>query len=118
MPSHFFFYLGLSFIFIHEMDAVRCKEWRIFPMLSLLDDKTGFQVFMLAHIPLFTLLLWALMGQENPISWIKGLDVFFMLHLIAHVLFFRHPKNDFKDWISWLWIIGAALWGGLDLLIA
>lgn len=117
MPSHFFFYLALSFIIIHEMDAVRCKEWRIFPLVALLDDKTGFQVFMLAHIPLFYLLLWGLMDQENPSSLILGLNYFFILHLLAHLLFLRHPKNEFKDWMSWLWIIGAALFGGIDLLI-
>jgi len=99
------------------MDAVRCKEWRIFPLVALLDDKTGFQVFMLAHIPLFYLLLWGLMDQENPSSLILGLNYFFILHLLAHLLFLRHPKNEFKDWMSWLWIIGAALFGGIDLLI-
>lgn len=98
------------------MDAVRCKEWRIFPILSLLDDKIGFQVFMLAHIPLFFLLFWTLMGHDNPSYWIQGLNLFFLLHLIAHILLVHHPKNEFKDWMSWLWIIGAALFGGLDLL--
>lgn len=117
MPSHFFFYLALSFLLIHEMDAVRCKEWRIFPILSLLNEKTGFQVFMFAHIPLFGVLLWALMGSQNPIYWIQGLNYFFLLHLFAHLLFLRHPKNEFKDGLSWLWIIGAALFGGIDLLI-
>ncbi len=117
MPSHFFFYLAVSFILIHEMDAVRCKEWRIFPILSLLDDKSGFQVFMFAHIPLFFFLLWVLLGQESPTYWIRGLNFFFILHLIAHILLVSHPKNEFKDWISWLWIIGAALFGCLDLLL-
>ena len=72
---------------------------------------------MLAHIPLFFLLLWALMGQENPSYWRAGLNFFFLLHLIAHILLVRHPKNEFKDWLSWLWIIGAALFGGIDLFL-
>lgn len=117
MPTHFCFYLALSLLFIHEMDAVRCKEWRIFPLLSLLNDKVGFQVFMLAHIPLFSLLLWGLIGSQDNSSWIHGLNIFFILHLFAHLLFLKHPKNEFKDWMSWLWIIGAALFGGIDLLM-
>jgi len=32
------FYLALSFMIIHEMDAVRCREWRIFPGLSRLNE--------------------------------------------------------------------------------
>ena len=99
------------------MDSVRCKEWRIFPIVSLLDDRTGFHVFMFAHIPLFGIILWALIGQENPIHWIQGLNYFCLLHLIAHLLLLRHPKNEFKDWLSWLWIIGAAIFGGIDLIL-
>ena len=116
LPTHLFFYLALSFLLIHEMDAVRCKEWRIFPLVALLEEKLGFQVFMLVHIPLFGILLWALIGSETPTGWIRGLNYFCLLHLIAHILYLRHPKNEFKDWMSWLWIIGAAFFSGLDLL--
>lgn len=116
LPTHFFFYLALSCLLIHEMDAVRCKEWRIFPILSSLEEKTGFQVFMLAHIPLFGLLLWALIGSENPENWIQGLNYFCIFHLFAHILFLRHPKNEFKDWMSWLWIAGAGIFAVLDFI--
>ncbi len=44
--QHLFFYLAISFILMHEMDAIRCKEWRIFPLLSMLNDDLGFKVFM------------------------------------------------------------------------
>ncbi|WP_410528128.1 DUF6713 family protein [Sphingobacterium sp. IITKGP-BTPF85] len=48
---------------MHEMDAVRCKEWRIFPGLALLKESWGYAVFMLAHIPLF----YSLYGDlRNP----------------------------------------------------
>lgn len=117
LPNHFCFYLALSFLLIHEMDAVRCKEWRIFQLLSLLDEKIGYQIFMFTHIPLFSLLLWVLMGQDNPAYWIQGLNVFFIIHLIVHLLYLRHPKNEFKDWMSWLWIIGAAVFGGIDIFL-
>ena len=72
---------------------------------------------MLGHIPLFFVVLWALLGQENPSYWIQGLNCFFIIHLIAHILYLRHPKNQFVDWLSWLWIIGAALFGGIDLFM-
>ncbi len=116
MTGHLFFYLGLSFILIHEMDAVRCREWRIFPGLSLLKEKTGFVVFMLAHIPLYFLLFWGLMGKGNPAEWIRGLDWFFIIHLGLHLLFLMHPKNEFKDTLSWIFISGAAIAGLADLL--
>lgn len=34
MTENIFFYLGLSLLTMHEMDAIRCKEWRIFPGLD------------------------------------------------------------------------------------
>lgn len=114
MDEHIFFAIGLSCILIHEMDAVRCKEWRIFPGLSLLDDRWGYRVFSLLHIPLFAWLLYGLMGPD-PDGLRHGLDVFFMVHLGLHIGFLLHPKNEFRDWISWTFIVGAALGGALDL---
>lgn len=117
MTDHLFFYLGLSMIVLHEMDAVRCKEWRIFPGLHLLNDKWGFSLFMFLHIPLFAWIFWELMGHGDPAGFMQGMSVFFLVHLGLHVAFLLHPKNEFKDWISWTIIAGAAACGGLDLLI-
>ena len=114
MATHLFFYLAVSFILIHEMDAVRCREWRIFPGLNLLSDRTGMIWFMLLHIPLFALLIQSIgTGSESVIF---GLNIFFMAHVGAHLLLYRHPKNEFTDWISWTMILGAGVCGGLDLL--
>lgn len=40
MPEHLFFFLGLGFILTHEMDAIRCKEWLMFPLTFFLKDET------------------------------------------------------------------------------
>lgn len=110
-----FYTLGLALILMHEMDAVRCKEWRIFPGLSLLSDTRGFVVFMLAHVPLF---FWLLAMYESiSQSFRMGFDIFLMVHLGLHILFLKHPNNLFKDWISWSIIIGAAACGLADLFI-
>jgi hypothetical protein len=113
--QHLFFYLAISLIVMHEMDAIRCKEWRIFPLLSMLNDDVGFKVFMVAHIPLFTFIFIGL-NQTNNEQFIQGLDVFFIVHLGLHLLFLFHKENEFKDWMSWSIIVGAALFGLLDLI--
>ncbi|NET32033.1 MAG: hypothetical protein F6K19_08520 [Cyanothece sp. SIO1E1] len=114
--EHGFFFVGLAFITMHEMDAIRCKEWRIFPGLSLLSDYWGMIVFQLAHIPLFIWVFSAIyQGQEG---FIKNFDLFLVVHLILHIIFLWHKKNEFKDWISWTIIIGAAVFGLIDYLIA
>lgn len=116
MATSIFFLLGLSFITIHEMDAIRCKEWRIFPGLSMLNDKLGHVLFVFAHIPLFFFIYWQFSHTENKEAFIKGFDIFMIVHLFLHVLFLKHNNNQFKDWISWSIIIGAAICGLLDFL--
>jgi hypothetical protein len=118
MANHFFFYFGLTFIIMHEMDAVRCKEWRIFPGLSFLNDNWGYRVFMLAHIPLFFLLFWKLSDSDFKEQFIQGLNIFFIIHVGLHLLFLMHKKNEFKDWISWTIISGAGFFGLLDLILS
>lgn len=107
------FFIGISFILLHEMDAVRCHEWRIFPGLSLLNDQLGFVLFMLAHVPLLT---WLIYFVGNP-SFRNGFDIFLLIHLGLHLMFLKHPKNEFKDWISWTIISGAAICGAIDLFL-
>ncbi|MGB0521523.1 MAG: DUF6713 family protein [Flammeovirgaceae bacterium] len=118
MTGHIFFYLGLSLMALHEMDAIRCKEWRIFPVLSMLSDKVGQIIFLFIHIPLFYFIFWELTYSKNIEAFINGFNIFMMVHLGLHILFLKHKNNEFKDWISWTIIIGAGLCGLLDLLIS
>lgn len=116
MIEHIFFYLGLTLLIMHEMDAIRCKEWRIFPGLSLLSDKAGYSVFIFAHIPLFFFIFWQLTSSNDLEGFVKGFNIFMIIHLGLHVLYLKNKKNEFKDWISWTIIIGAGLCGLIDLI--
>jgi hypothetical protein len=98
------------------MDAIRCKEWRIFPGLSLLNERLGFIIFIWAHLPLFYWIFWELTLDPHPDTFMRGFDIFLMVHLLLHLLYLRHKNNEFKDWISWSIIIGAGLGGLLDLI--
>jgi hypothetical protein len=111
--NNFISLLGVSLILMHEMDAVRCHEWRIFPGLSLMSDKVGFSVFMLLHIPLFMYLLSGFGGEPFR----RSFDFFLIIHFVLHLLFLKHPKNEFKDWISWAIISGAGICGLTDILL-
>ncbi|MCF6268629.1 MAG: hypothetical protein L3J41_02860 [Melioribacteraceae bacterium] len=117
MIDNSIFLIGLSLILIHEMDAIRCKEWRIFPGLSLLKDKTGYIIFLFAHIPIFYFLVWQLTSSSDIETFRMGFDIFLILHLGLHVLYLKHKNNEFKDWISWTIILGSAMCGFFDLII-
>lgn len=115
--ENLFFYLGLSLITMHEMDAVRCREWRIFPLLSMLNDRWGHIVFVFAHVPLFFWIFWQLTHHTHLSAFIVGFDIFLMVHLGLHLLFLKHKNNEFKDWISWTIIAGAGICGLIDYLV-
>ena len=113
------FYISLSFLTVHELDAVRCREWRIFPGLSQLNDRHGMLVFIFAHVPLFVWFFHNLSGvQAEPTSTFRvGFDVFSAIHVVLHALLFKNPKNEFRDWASWTLIISAGVFGLIDLLL-
>jgi len=79
--EHLFFYIGLAFILTHELDAVQMKEWRIFPLISFLDDKMGYWVFTALHIPLFVMFFYGL--RQNPNGTMHGLDIFLWCMLVC-----------------------------------
>jgi hypothetical protein len=116
MESYIFFFAGLSFILVHEMDAVKCHEWTILPLVSRLAEKTGYIVFTVLHVALY-LLLFRGIFDKNGINQnlVIGLDIFFIIHIFLHVIYFWHPKNQFKSVFSWIIILGAGIAGLLDM---
>ena len=96
------------------MDAIRCKEWRIFPGLSILENKTRQAVFLFAHIPLFIWLFWQFTISSDIDTFRISFYIFLIAYLGLHLLFLRHKNNEFKDWISWTIITGTGICGLLD----
>lgn len=118
MLNHFFFLLGFCFLLTHEMDAIRCKEWRIFPFTSKMDEEAGYLAFTSLHIPLYLLLFLGLFaGDGVNRGLVIGLDVFFIVHVLLHVLFINRPEYRFTSVFSWVLILGAGIFGAVDLLI-
>lgn len=116
MPEHLSFYLALSLFITHELDAIRCREWRIFPVLSLLNERPARSIFIFAHVPLLLALFYKLGNNPKAGNFIQYMDIFFVAHLIMHIFYLKHKNNEFKDWLSWLAIGGAGLFGFTDLI--
>jgi hypothetical protein len=55
--------------------------------------------------------------QSLHTGLIRGLDIFFIVHVFAHILLFKHPKNQFKSLLSWMIIFGCGMAGCLDLIV-
>lgn len=116
--ENMFFYLGLATLFVHEMDAVKRKEWRMFMGLSKLNDETGYLIFTGVHLPLYFFVFWMLKKPESSTLLILILDAFFVVHLSLHVFLRNQSENNFsgKFSIALIWVAGIA--GLLDLIIS
>lgn len=119
MTDHLFFLLGFCFLLVHEMDAIRLREWKIFPVLSGMRDETGYVVFTALHVPIYALSFWGIFGGDGVSRGsIVGLDLFFIVHVLLHLIFYNHPENRFRSLFSYTLIGGAGMFGGADLLFS
>ncbi|QIN83216.1 hypothetical protein GBA63_11610 [Rubrobacter tropicus] len=59
--SHYLFVAGFCLLLVHEMDAVRLEEWKIFPLLCGMREESGYVTFAALHVPIYALLLLGLL---------------------------------------------------------
>ena len=112
--------LAVALFFLHEMDAVRCREWRIFPILEHLEDRTAMLWFFWLHVPLFALLVWGVASAYGAGASLFSLLFagFCILHGLVHWLYERHPRNEFRNPLSRAIIWSCAGAGALALISA
>lgn len=111
------FAIGLALLLSHELDAVKHAEWQVLPLMRWLDDATGYIVFVLAHVPLFAVMLWAL-AHSNPAvrrNTRIGLAAFMVVHAGLHWAFHADPHYHFAGWLSHGLVGGAAVFSALYL---
>lgn len=117
--ANMLFHVGLAMLLCHELDAVMHAEWRVLPVTSWLPDDAGYVVFVLAHLPLFALLTWAL---THPSGGVRngtrlGLSAFMVVHAGLHLAFHGHAEYHFAGWLSHGLVAGAAAAGAVYLLM-
>jgi hypothetical protein len=118
VEASLFLYLALSCMLTHEMDAIRCREWKFFLFLKDLPEEHGYLVFTALHVPLYLLLLWGMFANPAIGQYVSmGFDLFSMVHVGLHMLFRKHPNYLFHSWFSWALILGSGVAGAIDLLI-
>lgn len=113
------FYLGIGFLFTHELDAMSNSEWLVLPLVSWLPPEVAKLTFVLAHIPIFAILV-AVISSSNVTVRNKsklGISVFLIVHGFLHAAFVGHDNYEFSSWLSNLLIFGGALCGGAYLLL-
>ena len=106
-------YLGLGLLFTHELDAMPNHEWRVLPPLSLLSDSLGEIVFLVAHIPLFAVVVALVASLDNNIRTRAQVIfcVFLIIHSLLHYASSGNAAYEFRSLISSGLIYGAGLCG-------
>ncbi len=80
------FLFNLSLFLLHEMDAIRRSEWRLFIVLKDMEDSKAYKVFTFLHLFLYVIIL-SLLFSEYQIIVFWFLDLFFIIHAILHLFF-------------------------------
>ena len=112
------FMLVLALFVTHELDAIGRHEWRIFPITNRMNERNGYAVFVLAHLPLMLIIFWLSFGEAPASEFVRGaLAGFAIVHVGLHWLYRKHPKNEFGNPLSQaiIWSTGGA--GLLYLLV-
>jgi hypothetical protein len=93
-----FFWINLSLFILHEMDAVKTREWKMMIFMNRLDDNTGHVVFTALHFILFLLIFYLMDVHFNFIfPLVSGLLI---LHQFAHIFFRKHSENRMNNIFS------------------
>ena len=113
------FYFGLGTLFTHELDAVMNHEWRVMPLIRALSDDTGATCFVLAHVPIFAIVVALVANNNQKIRRDSrfGVALFLVIHALLHVLFKGNPTYEFSGILSNSLIFGGAILGLVYLLL-
>lgn len=113
------FIIMISLLLIHEMDAIRTKEWKMFILLKDMDDETAYKIFTLAHLPLYFVVIFVMVQGgvfANSILYYV-IDIFLLGHSIIHYVFKKNPNNGFTSLFSKLIIYSLGFFAAIHICI-
>lgn len=113
------YYLGISFFFTHEMDAVINMEWRLLYHLRTLPDVSSSAYFIALHLPLFFAFFY--FGHHRNSKLKNGFRcmaaAFLVIHAALHFRLSDHELYAFSGIASNIYIYVSAIFGLLFLLL-
>jgi hypothetical protein len=115
----FTYYTNLSLLLLHEMDAVRRREWNMMFAVNKLADESAYIVFSVLHLPLYVMMFYLVCGFNGAwgTTMMWALSVFFVLHGVVHKAFRAHASNEFRGVYSNLIIYSMSAIGLLQMVL-
>ena len=117
--ANFLFIFLLSLAITHELGAIRRREWWVFISPSKMEEEKAFQIFTLAHIPLFMVIFWLLTYPSAIVAfWFQAVTAgFYIIHKFLHDSAQNHPYNEFNTKFSKRLIDLMAVVGFIQLVL-
>ncbi len=84
-------WINLSLLMLHELDAVRTKEWKMMFFMKSMREPVAEKLFIAAHFILLIPVFYMLEYHFSLLYWI--VSVFFVFHQFLHFFFRKHPDN-------------------------
>ncbi|HNX23736.1 MAG TPA: hypothetical protein PKG60_06780 [Spirochaetota bacterium] len=91
-------WINISFFILHEMDAIKTREWKMMIFINRLNDKTGHLVFTSSHFFLFIIIFY-LMDQYFMVLFF-AVSILLIIHQFMHIIFRRHAENRMNNAFS------------------
>ncbi len=111
--------LNILFFIMHEFDAFRQCEWKMFRILSKLKESTQYLIFLYIHI-LLTIFcfyyLWSTYNFNNQRLWLI-INIFSIFHFGLHWFARKWKSNVFNNIHSFIFISGWAITGIINLTL-
>lgn len=92
------FWINISLFILHEMDAVKTREWKMMKFMNRMNDDYGHIVFTTLHFPLFIIIFF--LTQYYFLLIVSSTAILFILHQIVHLLFRKHSENRMNNKFS------------------
>jgi len=104
------FFVGVSLLLMHEMDAIDKEEWRLMFVLRKLPRERALRWFITLHFPIFVGLLFLVAaGPSATTRWVEGgVDLFLIVHAVLHENLSRTGDESFANSYSHTVILSAA----------
>ncbi len=119
MLKNYLFILNISLLILHEMDAIRRKEWKLFVVLKDMPEERAYLVFSILHLPLCFLILYFIINSGSPSYTIFTIIIngFLIFHGLIHLLFRNKKANEFRGIYSYALVFSMAILGALQLIL-
>jgi len=113
------FALNFSLLLLHEMDAIRAKEWRMFIILKSMREETAYIVFSIVHLPLYFWIIFTISQVfSSGYAFVYLItDVFMIFHTAVHFFFRRNKANGFTSVYSNMLIYVMGILAAVHLIM-